>query len=127
MMDSGAGCHAANAKKEFPRHRRSKAKQIRRCVLANGDPMTSDETVAVKVDIQGEQHIINFDDLPVECPIISVRMIVHKGNRVVFEEKGGYIMNMISKKKLYFVEKHGVYFIKVDVIQPDEDFHRLGR
>ena len=32
--------------------------------------------------------IIEFDDLPVECPIISVRKIVHKGNKVVFQEKG---------------------------------------
>lgn len=78
--------NAADAKKEYPKHRRTKATKIRRCVLANGDPMESDETVAVRVDIQGKQHIIDFDDLPVECPIISVRKIVRKGNRVVFQE-----------------------------------------
>ena len=51
--------------------------------------MESEDVVDVKVDIEGETHVIEFDDLPVECPIISVRKIVHKGNKVVFKRKGG--------------------------------------
>ena len=127
MMDSGAGCHAADAKKSFPGHKRRKGKQTRKCVLANGDPMESDEVVDLKVGIEGETHVIEFDDLPVECPIISVRKIVHKGNKVVFQQKGGYILNEATRKKLHFIEKHGVYFIKIMVHPPDESFHRPGR
>ena len=93
MMDSGAGCHAADAKKEFPHHRRRKGKHIRKCVLAKGAPMESDEVVYVKAGIPSQNHEIEFDDLPVECPIISVRKIVRKGIEVVFENKGGYILN----------------------------------
>jgi len=89
--------------------------------------MESDEVVEVKVTIDGETHIIEFDDLPVECPIISVRKIVHKGNKMVFQEKGGYILNVVTRKKLHFIEKHGVYFIKTMIQPPDEDFHRPGR
>ena len=89
LMDSGAGCHAADAEKDFPKHKKRKGKQIRKCVLADGTPLESDEVVDVRVDIEGENHMIEFDDLPVECPIISVKKIVHKGNKVVFQEKGG--------------------------------------
>lgn len=127
MMDSGAGCHAADAKKEFPLHKRRKGKQVRKCVLANGDPMESDEVVDVRAGIQGETHEIEFDNLPVECPIISVRKIVRKGNKVVFQERGGYIHNLKTNKRLHFVEKNGVYFIKILVHPPPEDFHRRGR
>ena len=127
MMDSGAGCHAAKADEAFPSHKKRKGKRTRKCVLANGEPMESDEVVDVKVTIDGETHVIEFDDLPVECPIISVRKIVHKGNRVVFQEKGGYILNVVTRKKLHFIEKHGVYFIKIMIQPPDEDFHRPGR
>ena len=83
--------------------------------------------VDVKASVQGQTHEIEFDDLPVECPIISVRKIVRKGNKVVFEERGGYILNKATRKRLIFTEKHGVYFIKIMVHPPDEDFHRLGR
>ena len=68
-----------------------------------------------------------FDDLPVECPIISVRKMVRRGNQVVFQEKGGYIVNEATWRRLTFTEKHGVYFIEMFVHPPDEDFHRLGR
>ena len=58
-----------------------------RPVLANGAPMESDEVVDVKVGIQRQHHEIEFDDLPVECPIISVRKMVRKGNKVVFQKR----------------------------------------
>ena len=89
--------------------------------------MESSEIVDVLVDIDGESHSIEFDDLPVECPIISVRKIVRKGNKVVFQEKGGYILNETTQKRLHFTEKQGVYFIKLKVRPPTEDFHRRGR
>ena len=59
--------------------------------------------------------------------IISVQKIVRKGNKVIFEDEGGYILNVKTGKRLNFVEKHGVYFIKIMVLPPDEDFHQQGR
>ena len=84
VMDSGAGCHAAHATKHFPKHPKRRSKTVRKCVLADGLPMESSETVDVLAMIDGEKHTIEFDYLPMECPIISVRKIVRKGNRVVF-------------------------------------------
>ena len=89
--------------------------------------MESDEVVDVKVGIQGQNHEIEFDDLPVECPIISVRKIVCKGNKAVFQEKGDYMFNKAIRKRLTFTEKHGAYFINILVHPPYEEFHRLGR
>ena len=88
--------------------------------------MESDEVVYVKVHIEGETHVIYFDDLPVECPMISVRKIVHKRKEVVFSGEGGYRINDATSKKLHIIEKHGVYFIKIMSQPPDEDFHRPG-
>ena len=52
MMDSGAGCHTADARKEFAKHRHRKGSKVRKCVLADGTPKESDEVVDVKVGIQ---------------------------------------------------------------------------
>ena len=51
---------------------------------------------------------------------MSVRKIVKKGNIVVFENGGGFIEDTHTGKKYPFVERQGVYFIKVLVEEPDE-------
>ena len=129
MVDSGAGCNAAKRSKDIAKYKVKPGSKRRRCVLADGKEIVSEGVVYVEVDIQGERHVIPFDDLPVECPIISVRRIVRKGNLVKFKKAGGYIYNKATKKKLYFVEKNGVYFIRVKVVDPEESpvFSRPGR
>ena len=72
----------------------------------------------LNVTIAGEDHILPIDDLPLEMPILSVRKIVRKGNYVTFRDGGGYIKNAKSGKRLHFVERQGVYFIKVQVKDP---------
>ena len=131
MMDSGAGCNAAKRKKEFPKYQIKNGSKKRRCVLADGTEIRSEGVVEVRAEIEGEEHIIPFDDLPVECPIISVRRIVRKGNIVKFKKDGGYILNASSGRKLRFVERNGVYYIKLKVLEPEEPespvFSRPGR
>ena len=56
-----------------------------------------------------------------ECPIISVRKVVKKQNIVTFKDGGGYIYNKQTGKKLRFVERNGVYFIKIKVLDPPEN------
>ena len=51
-------------------------------------------------------------------PILSVRKIVRKGNYVTFRDGGGYIKNVKTGDKMRFVERQGVYFIKVLVKAP---------
>ena len=113
MIDSGAGCNAAGAKKEFGAHRVKSVKHKQQCVLADGTDITSKGICEVAALVEVEEHLIPLDDLPVECPIISVRKVVKKRNILKFKDGGGYIMNIETKKKLRFIKRSGVYFIKI--------------
>ena len=61
-----------------------------------------------------------FEDLPVECPIISVKNMVNNKSVVTLKDGGGYILNTVTKKKLRFVQRNGVYFIKLKILKPSE-------
>ena len=76
MMDSGAGC--ANRKTDLSNFQTKTTKNPMRCVLANGREIQNRGIIEVKAEIDDETHIIPFEDLPVECPIISVKSIVKK-------------------------------------------------
>ena len=56
------------------------------CVLADGREIPSKGLIEVNVIVDGEEHIIPFEDLPVECPIISVKKVVKKKNVVKFKD-----------------------------------------
>ena len=59
---------------------------------------------------------VNFADLPVQCPILSVRRIIRIRNDIVFTEAGGYIQHRTSRRKIDFVDREGVYFIKMKIL-----------
>ena len=71
-------------------------------------------------EIDDETHVVPFEDLPVEYPIISVKKIVMKKKVVTFRDGGGYIFNTVTRKKLRIVERNGVYFIKLKILEPSE-------
>ena len=72
----------------------------------------------MNVVIDGEDHVLPMDALPLEMPILSVRNIVRKDNYVTFRDGGGYIKNVKTGHKMRFVKRQGVYFIKVQVQAP---------
>ena len=100
MMDSGAGCHAANRKKDVAHFQTKKAKNPMRCVLVDGKEIQSKGITEVEAEINDGTHIIPFGNLPVECPIISVKKIVKKKSVVTFGDGGVYILNKATRKKL---------------------------
>ena len=121
MVDSGAGTNGAKCAKFFKNYKIQDYPANRpgpRCVAANGAPLENGGYVNLNVTIAGEEHVLPMDDLPLEMPILSVRKIVRKGNYVTFRDGGGYIKNVKSGKRLHFVERQGVYFIKVKVNDP---------
>ena len=120
MMDSGAGCHAANRKKDVANAQTKKTKNPMRCVLADGKDIQSKGIIEVETEIDDEAHIVPFEDLPVDCRIISVKKIVKKTNVVTFRDGAGYIFNTVTRKKSRFVERKGVYFIKLKILEPSE-------
>ena len=141
MVDSGAGTNGAKSQKFFPDYKVQDYPAKRpgpRCVAANGAPLENGGYVNLNVSIAGEDHILPMDDLPLELQIPSVRKIIREGNYVTFRNGGGYIKSVKSGKRLYFVERQGVYFIKVQVktpspgktsdgFKPMSDFSRPGR
>ena len=40
--------------------------------------------------------------------------------RRIHPQGGGYILNTVTKKKLRFVERNGVYFIKLKILETSE-------
>ena len=76
--------------------------------------------IEVEAEIDDETHVIPFEDLPVECPIISAKKIVKKKNSVIVRDGGGYILNTATRKKLRLVERNGIYFIKLNILEPSQ-------
>ena len=121
MMDSGSGSNGAKCKNLFPRykvHGHSKDRPQQNCITACGTPLEHRGHCNLNVEIGGEDHILPMDDLDVDVPILSVRRIVRRGNLVKFRRGGGYIQNARTGRKLPFIERQGVYFIKVKVKDP---------
>ena len=74
----------------------------------------------MEAEIVDETHVIPFEDMPVECPILSAENIVKKKNVVTFRDGGGYIVNTVTSKKLRFVERNGVHLIELNMLEPRE-------
>ena len=121
MMDSGAGCNGGRCKKLFKHykvHPHDDEHPELNCVSACGTKLEHNGYCNLHVEIGGEEHILPMDDLNVDVPILSVRKIVRNGNYVKCRLGGGYIFNKKTGKKLYFVERQGVYFVKVKMLEP---------
>ena len=137
MMDSGSGSNGAKCKSLFPKykvHGHTKDRPQQNCITACGTPLEHRGHCNLNVEIGGEDHILPMDDLDVDVPILSVRRIVRRGNLVKFRRGGGYIQNARTGRKLPFIERQGVYFIKVKVKNPNPTasigesvFSRQGR
>ena len=87
------------------------------------------------VELDGKSATIKLSELPVQCPILSVRKIVKRGNMVVFQDQGGYIVHKVTGRKINFVERDGVYIVRIhfpectikDVETNESGFSRPGR
>ena len=80
----------------------------KRCITANGGEMICDGEIELKCEIDGHAMNIKLPDLPVTCPILSVRRIVN-----VINDGGGCIIHRQSQRRIDFVEREAVYFIKM--------------
>ena len=79
----------------------------------------------VRIPNLGEKHITGYTDneglqrsftaqiCDVNKPLLSVRRVTQAGNRVVFEEHGGYIEDMKTGEKMWIKEKDGMYLLKL--------------
>ena len=51
----------------------------------------------------------------VNKPLLSVSKMVAAGNRVVFDESGSYIENIVSGEKVWMKSQGGMYMLKMFV------------
>ena len=76
---------------------------------------------------------LNFRMAEVTKPLVSVKGIVDRGNRVVFEKKGSYIENEHSGEKVELIQTNGVYVLEIPASsimgrnESKEGFARQGR
>ena len=75
--------------------------------------MVIDKEIELNVELDGQSVTIKLSELPVQCPILSVRKIVKRGSMVVFQNQGGYIVHNATGRKINFVERDGVYFVRM--------------
>ena len=85
-------------------------------MTANGGGMFVENEFELKCVMDGHAMNIQFSDLPISCPILSAHMIVKKGNGIVFNDGGGYIIHHQSKRRIDFVEREGVSFMKMKIV-----------
>ena len=85
--------------------------------------MLIESEIDLSCELDGHQMAVKFADLPVQCPILSVRRMIRKGN-TVFTGDGGYIQHRTARRRVDLVEREGMYFIKMKIlggVNPPDD------
>ena len=132
MIDSGSGVDGMDIDSVCPGAKVVKATNPITCITANGEEMIADEVAHLSVELDGQGCNIPFSKLPLSMPIISVRRHIHRGHRCRIQENGGYFRNTANRKKSRFIEKDGVYFMRLKVTgncdepPPSSPFGRRG-
>jgi hypothetical protein len=126
MIDSGSGIDGMDIDAIFPDAKIEKTTTPITCVTANGEEMIADQVAQLHVSLDGQSCDIPFSKLPLTVPIISVRKHIHRGHRCRIHETGGYFRNTQTRKKARFIEKDGVYFMRLKVIGNTTEFPPLG-
>ena len=122
MMDSGSTVDVANCEEAFPLHTIVSSKAQRNGVVytnASGGGIENEgEIEIVHLDEDGHEVPLTIQHAKVHCPILSVRRWAKRGSIISFR-KGGGLIKMPDGRLMPFVEKHGVYFIRLRVRRPD--------
>lgn len=122
MVDSGSAEHCLDADEELPDHpiERSPGQDIGQVVeTAGGHELPNLGQVRVEFETQeGFESDVTFQNIKVTTPILSVRKLVRKGHQVEFKRGGGSIVASGSGQRMDFVERGGVYYIKLKIRPP---------
>ena len=132
MVDSGSFVTIANCAKVSPGHTvRPSAGSIagvKYSDASGGDIINRGEVTVTHVLEDGTEIDVPFQDGDVKVPIISVKDFVRKGSIVKFKHDGGSI-RLPTGTTMRFVEKFGVYFICLTVVDGayvDGDNNRIS-
>ena len=123
MIDTGSFAHAINARKNLPQHSIEAVDEEMRGKVAEtacGGILKVLGSVTVNATADGMPVRVRFNDMDVQCAILSVRRLCMDGHEVYLNYDGGYIENMESGKRIPFFEMDGVYYIKLKIQQPQD-------
>ena len=125
MVDSGSFVTIANCRKHFgPEFKVKPSAGSRNSQVysnaSGGEIKNRGETTVIHVLDDGSNVEIPFQDADVAVPIISVKDFVVKDSVVKFKQRGGTI-KLPDGRQLGFQERHGVYFILLNIVPPDDD------
>ena len=135
LVDSGSSVHASCKKKgQFKQVKVKDNGRKLKCSTADGSDLDGDggtQDVKFRTD-EGNLCAIEFDQLNVSMPIISVQILTRKGNEVVFLKDRGYIRNLATGQVTNFIQREGVYFLKMMKCRTNDrhetsDFIRQGQ
>ena len=123
MIDTGPFAHAINARKNLPQHSIEAVDEEMRGKVAEtacGGILKVLGSVTVNATADGMPVRVRFNDMDVQCAILSVRRLCMDGHDVYLNYDGGYIENIESGKRIPFFEMDGVYYIKLKIQQPQD-------
>ena len=121
MIDTGSFTHAINARKQLPRHSVEAVDEEMRGKVAEtacGGILKVLGSVTVHAMVGDMPVNVRFNDMDVQCAILSVRRLCMDGHDVYLNYDGGYIENIESGKRIPFFEMDGVYYLKLKIKQP---------
>ena len=125
MVDSGSFVTIANCSKAFGSRCKvvpttASRAGVKYSNASGGDIVNRGETIVFHHLPDGTTLNIPFQDADVQCPIISVKDFVKVGSSIRFKDEGGRI-KLPDGRILPFQERHGVYFILLDLGEDDDD------
>ena len=123
LVDSGSGVHGNNPNRHLKGIPVTKTERRLNCTTADGSPMLGTGGVqrTTFTTDEGDDCEVEFDELPVAFPILSVKLLASKSHSVLFDDDfdgGGCITHKINGRKSRIVEREGVYFIRMKKIRP---------
>jgi hypothetical protein len=86
-------------------------------IMPNGEIVENDGGKHLKVKTaEGEKFIVRTQLTDVRKPLMSVSKVCDEGNRVIFEENGGFIENKKSGQRTNFLREGNVYVLEMDMV-----------
>ena len=121
IMDTGSFTHALNARELLPDHQIEEVDDEMKDKVAEtacGGILKVLGSVTVH-GMAGDKSVqIRFNDMDVQCPILSVRRLCTDGHDVYLNKAGGYIENLVNGQRIPFFEHQGVYYLKLKIVPP---------